>query len=272
MVVVSSVRAADIDLSGSKSEGAHLMKAYLAYAETGTDSLGTMSSSISDETESPFEADVVAALVRRGFEPVTQVGCGGFRIDLALKHPNRQGEFCLGIECDGATYHSSHTARDRDRIRQTMLEDLGWKIVRVWSTDWVRDPERQLQRIEAAYEMALAESGQSDLEPPCSDVLPLTLTPTLTVADEATASVTFDNINDVTESTIVATAIYVLQRTGTCPKDDLIRTISRELGFRRLGPRIRERLSESVDVLMADGRLQEVGGRVILKDLDPSSS
>lgn len=243
------------------------MKAYLAYAETGTDSLGILSSSIGDETESPFEADVAAALVRRGFEPVPQVGCGGFRIDLALKHPDRAGEFCLGIECDGATYHSSYTARDRDRIRQSMLEDLGWKIVRVWSTDWVRAPERQLQRIESAYQEALIESEGTAPTDAAHEVLPATLRPTLTLTEETTTTrVTFDNINDVPESTIEVTAAYILQRTGPCPKEDLIKTISRELGFRRLGPRIRQRLSVSVDALVIDKKLQEAGDRLILNN------
>lgn len=270
MVVVSSIRAADVDLSGSKSEGAHLLKAYLAYAETGTDSLGVLSSSIGDETESPFEADVAAALIRRGFEPVPQVGCGGFRIDLALKHPDRPGEFCLGIECDGATYHSSSTARDRDRIRQSMLEALGWKIVRVWSTDWVRDPERQLQRIELAYQDALVEAEEPALE----EITPEQIAPeaskpleaTLHFANETKTSVIFDNINDVPESTIEDIVARILQRTGPCAKEDLIRTVSRELGFRRLGQRIRERLSSSVAVLLHDEKLRDVGGRLAFND------
>jgi very-short-patch-repair endonuclease len=83
-----------------------------------------------------------------------QIGCGGFRIDLALVDPARPGRYLLGVECDGATYHSSATARDRDRLRQLVLEGLGWKICRVWSTDWVRDPGGQVARVLAAYARA----------------------------------------------------------------------------------------------------------------------
>ena len=124
----------------------------------------------------------------------------------------------------------------------------------------MRDPERQLKRIEAAYQEALSESEQPAPEPSATLT---TLTPTLTATEETTTSVTFDSINDVPESAIEATATYILQRTGPCPKEALIKTISRELGFRRLGPRIRERLSVSVDVLVIDEKLQEAGGRLI---------
>jgi very-short-patch-repair endonuclease len=73
------------------------------------------------------------------------------RIDLALVDPQRPGRYVLGIECDGATYHSSATARDRDRLRQEVLESLGWTICRIWSTDWVRDPRRQIAKVLDAY-------------------------------------------------------------------------------------------------------------------------
>ncbi|MEZ5941171.1 MAG: hypothetical protein R3C18_07255 [Planctomycetaceae bacterium] len=94
---VASVRA-DMDLSSGKSEGAHLLKAYLNYAEKGVDTLGLAMDEFVAEADSPFEAEVAEALIRRGLEPVPQVGCGGFRIDLALKHPERLGEFCLAVE------------------------------------------------------------------------------------------------------------------------------------------------------------------------------
>ncbi len=112
-----------MDLSGSTSIGAQLLKAYLEYAEHGVDSMSRTIVETQGECESPFEEEVAAALIRYGLEPVPQVGCGGFRIDLALKHPAHPGLYCLGIECDGATYHSSKTARDRDRIRQSILEN-----------------------------------------------------------------------------------------------------------------------------------------------------
>src|SRR5439155_21464394 len=83
-----------------------------------------------------------------------QVGCAGFFIDLAVVDPRQPGRYLLGIECDGATYHRARSARDRDRLRQAVLEGLGWRIHRIWSTDWYRNPERELKRVEEAIKKA----------------------------------------------------------------------------------------------------------------------
>lgn len=85
----------------------------------------------------------------------SQVGCSGFRIDLAIKHPKQKGQFAIGIECDGASYHSSRTARERDRLRQTILEDMGWTLYRIWSTDWIKDQKTQEQKLVNAIEKAI---------------------------------------------------------------------------------------------------------------------
>ena len=87
-----------------------------------------------------------------------QYGVAGYWIDFAAKHPMRRGEMVLAIEADGATYHSSATARQRDRLRQSHLENLGWDFCRIWSTDWFRDPETQVQRVVDAYAAAVAAS------------------------------------------------------------------------------------------------------------------
>ncbi|MHB1038499.1 MAG: DUF559 domain-containing protein [Pirellulales bacterium] len=113
----------------------------------------------------PFEAEVSHELSRQGLEVRHQVGCSGYRIDLALVDPQRPGRYVLGIECDGASYHSSVTARDRDRLRQEVLEGLGWKLCRIWSTDWVRDPQQQVQRVLNAYQTALGERADDHGEP-----------------------------------------------------------------------------------------------------------
>lgn len=105
-----------------------------------------------------------------GHEVHPQVGVAGFFIDLAVVDPTRKGRYLLGIECDGASYHSSRSARDRDRLRQAVLEDHGWIIHRVWSTDWFQRPEQQLRRIGEALERArgvLAERDRGEVaEPP----------------------------------------------------------------------------------------------------------
>ncbi len=123
-----------------------LLRNYLDFASRGIEALDAATTECADsENDSEFEAAVESALKSRGLDVRRQIGCSGFRIDLAVVHPNRPGRYVLGIECDGATYHSSATARDRDRLRQEILEDLGWTFCRIWSTDWVRNPERQNQ-------------------------------------------------------------------------------------------------------------------------------
>lgn len=147
VIVVSSIRAHDIDLARSQATGVRLLKNYLDFAERGPVALAAEARVSDADYESPFEASVGEAIKRAGHTVRLQVGVSSYRIDLAVVHPRQPGRFLLGIECDGATYHSSPTARDRDRLRQEILEGLGWQIHRVWSTDWIRDPASELKRI-----------------------------------------------------------------------------------------------------------------------------
>ena len=264
VVLVASVRAADMDLSGSTSAGAHLLKAYLEYAERGVDVLGKTVAETNAKCDSPFEEEVAAALVRHGLAPVSQVGCGGFRIDLALKHPESTGLYCLGIECDGATYHSSRTARDRDRIRQSILEELGWRICRIWSTDWIRNPDIQLQRILAAYEQASSMPLDAALVPGQRiDVDFDDLQPTL-VTQESTSVRTYQRIEDVPSDEIAETSIRILTRVGTIDWSDLLALMSRELGFARTGKKIRERFETVLQIQVKHSAIQRSGERVSL--------
>lgn len=268
LILVASVRAADMDLSGSTSQGSHLLKAYLEYAERGIDSLGRTTREIASECESPFEEEVASALIRHGIEPVPQVGCGGFRIDLGLKHPDRPGEFCLGIECDGATYHSSHTARDRDRLRQTVLEGLGWSIVRIWSTDWIRSPQKQLDRILVAFKSAASRydnkaidqsQRNGEQEPEIDGLMPIFL------QESQSTPVIFSRIEDVPEDVVIEKALLILKRSGATDRNDLIKLVARELGFERTGRKIRDRVDEALNRELRAGSVRQVGERVALQ-------
>lgn len=145
ITLVSSIVAGDIDLTRATSKGVKLLRDYLEYAASGGERLQGNSYTDALKFDSPFEEDVYHALVEQGYIIRTQVGCSGYRIDLGVVNNNRPGEFLLGIECDGASYHSSPTARDRDRLRQQVLERLGWKIHRIWSTDWFRNKPVQVR-------------------------------------------------------------------------------------------------------------------------------
>jgi very-short-patch-repair endonuclease len=146
VVVFASMLAEHINASPSSSWGVRALKGYLHFAQTGVLEQASFSGRPPD---SDFEVEVSDALRARGFETVAQVGVAGYYIDLAVKHPTKADTFLLGIECDGRTYHSGVTARDRDRLRQSILEGLGWKIHRIWSTDWFKASEREIDRIAA---------------------------------------------------------------------------------------------------------------------------
>jgi len=145
MRVFSSIRCDDINVAMTPSRGAKLLYDFLAYAESGR--LENPIAPLVAETESPFEAQVLEELTLRGLTLIPQVGSAGYRIDLGVLDPEQPGRYICGVECDGVAYHSSETARDRDRLRQQVLEDRGWIIHRIWSTDWFKDRSGQIDRI-----------------------------------------------------------------------------------------------------------------------------
>ena len=141
----------DIDLARTKSRGAMVLKRFLTFAETGV--LKPPSSTGAD-FDSPFEEDVARVVRNLGYVAEPQVGSAGFRIDLAVRHPEKAGQYMLAVECDGATYHSAVWARERDRLRQEVLEQMGWHFHRIWSTDWFHRRAAEIARLELALKNA----------------------------------------------------------------------------------------------------------------------
>jgi very-short-patch-repair endonuclease len=158
LLVFSGFRADQIDVGRTKAVGVHHLKAFLDFAERGADALPAQDEGSVGGLESPFEEAVAEELSRRGWHIVPQVGISGFRIDIGIKHPDKAGTYLAGVECDGATYHSSATARDRDKVREQVLRGLGWQIVRVWSTDWWFDCRGAADRMHQALCNLLDES------------------------------------------------------------------------------------------------------------------
>lgn len=141
MHIFSSMGTDDILVSERSSRGVKAFKDFLAYAETGYLHQPEHTGRAPD---SDFEIAVSNSLRDAGFETEPQVGVAGFYIDLAVIDPGKPGRFLMGIECDGATYHSAKSARDRDHLRQSVLERLGWRIHRIWSTDWFKNPQAEI--------------------------------------------------------------------------------------------------------------------------------
>ncbi|MBU4691531.1 DUF4011 domain-containing protein [Mycoplasma sp. ES3225-GEN-MYC] len=146
IVIITSLDASDIDLNRTDSRGVKFLKKYLEIAEYGIDKTVDYVNDF-NSFDSPFEEEVYRELTNAGYKLKTQVGCSGFRIDLAVVDPTNPNRFILGIECDGATYHSSKTSRDRDRLRQQVLNGRGWHIHRIWSTSWFTNKKAELNAI-----------------------------------------------------------------------------------------------------------------------------
>ncbi|MCY4431854.1 MAG: DUF3320 domain-containing protein, partial [Rhodospirillales bacterium] len=163
--IYSSIRAEDIDLHRTRAEGVRDLKAFLDYAERGSIALPAREEGSLGPAESPFEEAVAVSLRAKGWDVSTQIGVSGFRIDLGIVHPDRAGSYLCGIECDGARYHSSATARDRDKVRQSVLEGLGWRILRIWSTDWFKSRHSVTERIDRQIQHLLDEVRKSSESP-----------------------------------------------------------------------------------------------------------
>lgn len=271
--VFSSITADDIDLQRAKSRGAAAFKTFLRYAETGV--LDTPKPT-NRGYDSDFEKQVAKALEGHGCEVHCQVGTSGFFIDLAVVDPNRPGRYLLGIECDGATYHSSRSARDRDRLREAVLRDRGWRIHRVWSTDWFHRPEEQTQKILDAIEKAKLESETDEEPEPEASGAPGSETgveradsldgwnggavaawapPYVEALLEAPSGTPIHETSPFVLAQIVAS---VVEFEGPIHRDEIARRITSLWGLSRTGGRISDSVSEAIEsglrsgVLLAD--------------------
>ncbi|HEX2253963.1 MAG TPA: AAA domain-containing protein [Thermoanaerobaculia bacterium] len=254
MTLASSFSHREVDLNRSGSRGVELLKGYLEYAASGgrrlplLDTQGTV-------PPNHFESDVQAALANRGLRLVPQYGASHYRIDLVAMHPEETRPV-LAIECDGATYHSTAPARERDRLRQEHLQRLGWRFHRIWSTDWFFRREEEIDRAVSAYEDAVraceigGKRGRS--EPPQaqsttrSAASSIPLSPPPSARGPAPRLPRHGNISDYSDAHLLELAGWVASDRLLRPDDEMVREIFEQLPFRRLGPRIRQRLQATV--------------------------
>ena len=262
MTVVHSLRAEDIR---SPQPGARQLRRYLEYVRSPNRAFESEVTGVG-EPESPFEEAVLAALRQRGHRVDAQVGVSGYRIDLAIR--SEDGErYDLGIECDGFTYHSSPTARDRDWLRQQVLEGLGWRIHRVWSTTWVRDPETEIVAIEQALQRARAHRS----EPPPPSANPGFDEPSLAASAPAerdvpssspAAALLFDeyrqfedqartgDLLNVPLSELSALVRGIISVEQPVHIDTVIDRVRASYGAPRAGKRIRERVEQAIERIL----------------------
>ena len=242
MTVVSSFASADMDPNRLNAEGARMLKRYLEYAESSGASLGNMV--MEKPPLNPFEIDVRDQLTAAGIPVVAQYGCSGYWIDYAAEHPTKPGEMVLAIECDGATYHSAQTARDRDRLRQQHLERLGWRFHRIWSFDWFRSRETEVARAKAAYDSAVAAA---DAGPAAVATASAPIAASTTVRRGPRPRVRSGlPIGDYSMPELVTMVKWIESDTLLRTEEETLTELMRELGFKRRGPRIVEVLTAAI--------------------------
>ncbi|MFC7375411.1 DUF3320 domain-containing protein [Brachybacterium sp. GCM10030268] len=157
--VIASMDPAQIPISAN--ENVEYLRRYLEYADEGVSALAIRASVTGLDPESPFEDSVLSTIRRWGYTVEPQVGAAGYRIDIGVRHPELPGKFILGVECDGYQYHSAPAARDRDRLRDSILTGLGWTMHRIWGTSWYRHREQEEARLKKAIETAASGMSES---------------------------------------------------------------------------------------------------------------
>jgi hypothetical protein len=155
------VTAADIEGEELVNPGTYMLKRWLEYSASGVLDAGDVTPR---EPDSDFEIFVIEQIRSMGSTPVPQVGVAGYFIDIGVRHPDWPHGFILGVECDGASCHSAKSARDRDRLRQEVLENLGWQLHRIWSTDWFNNPQREAEKLRRAIAERIASLKTREAE------------------------------------------------------------------------------------------------------------
>ncbi|MEI7298546.1 DUF3320 domain-containing protein [Paraburkholderia tropica] len=267
IVIFSTLLPEQIDLSRVRAAGVRDLKNYLEFAIRGPRALVEQSMPTGREPDSPFERQVISALREKGWIVHPQVGVSGYRIDIGVVDPRAPGRYLLGVECDGAMYHSGATARDRDRLRQHVLEGLGWELYRIWSTDWWLNPEEPMRKLVARLEELVSTvptEGEPTVERPeeaaheeeshtlyadavsvVEPVAPAAQLPEYELAnlDKCNPDLFYESRS---MSTLAAQLIQVIQTEGPVSQAVVFKRVTRAWGLSRVGSRIEAHLSALV--------------------------
>ncbi|RDC65817.1 DUF3320 domain-containing protein [Adhaeribacter pallidiroseus] len=262
----------DIDLNRTPSRGVQAFKTFLTYAQNGY--LATEENIITPEVEAaPFEEIVYQALTNLGYQLKPKVGSAGFYVDFAAVDPQEPGRYVLGLECDGATYYSARSARDRDRLRQSVMESLGWQLYHVWSTDWFRNPEAELNRLVAAIEQAMGKKAISKTpgsspKPQPADALVPRDSPTNTEQKTGlplyqVANLSIKNGNkplpEVPVATLAEWVWQVVQAESPVHVTEVSRRIAEAAEVPKIGPRIKAALEAAVKFGLQQNAFRQQG-------------
>ena len=284
VTLVASLQPEDIDLARTTSNGTKLLKDYMLVARDGLKALNaTPIVNVDAQAESPFEEEVYRALTTltptlsqegRGSLPLTlhrQVGVSGYRIDLAVVDADQPGRYLLGIECDGATYHSAQTARDRDRLRQQVLEGLGWKLLRIWSRDWISDRAREIDRVLATIQALKQPTAPIDpaasptvnvetlLTPPPQPEAQVDLPTYVWPYKRAKVTAFGDDLGQAAPAMLAADVARVVKLEGPVHVDEVFDRIMDAWGVTRAGRRISAVLTQAIELAAQAKQIDQRG-------------
>lgn len=240
MTLVTSFSAEDVAPDGHSSAGYRLMYQFIRFVASGGNSLTDGTSRVT--SLNPFEIDIKTRLEDAGLVLDPQVGVGGYRIDFAARHPDSPGRHVLAIEADGAAYHSGHIARERDRLRQELLERRGWRFHRIWSTDWFNNADGEVKRRVDAFTTALSHATPVLAQP--NEVPTWREGSTQRKLPQPTFE-RYDSITDYSTGTLVELVRYIRSDDVLRSAEEEQRLVLRELGFSKLGSRIQAAISRA---------------------------
>jgi very-short-patch-repair endonuclease len=262
--LVTSVTGTEPEFAASLNERVHHFQRYLDYAARGPVALAIDVGEDGLDAESPFEEEVIRTIRSWGYEVKPQVGTAGYRVDIGVWHPSLAGRFAIGIECDGRMYHSSRVARDRDRLRQEVLERLGWRIYRVWGTAWYRHRREEEERLRAAIEEAVAggvlsirtrtRASSDNRRDETFELVPLDVAPSwsvpyvVAVPQQPRSRVEMHTPEALRD--LQRMILEVVEVEGPIEDELLLRRIREAWGVGRSGHRIRENFDYAVRILV----------------------
>ncbi len=287
-VIFSNFRSKDLHLTSSSPFGLRAFKEFLEYAENKT--LGK-SDLAQDASTAAFEDSVYEFLRDNGYHVHRQVGCAGFRVDLAIEDPDYPGRYQLGITFDGPMYQTSRVARDRDRLRQQVLKGLGWKLLRIWSTDWYRNRSEVQKRLLASIEGLMSEERfHEKIIPPVIEEEPeeelqeetiefqeetvtdfededntLEEIPEYKICEDPGVKITGD-IHSQPVGDVAHAVMKVVEEEGPIHYDEVVRRVRILWGLSRAGRRVKDVLNEAINLGVLDGQIIQKGNFLYYKD------
>lgn len=251
MTVLSAFSHHDMDpnqTAATRNRGPELLRRYLEFVDLGGEIGGRQHTGVE---LNGLERSVLRAIQQQGINAVPQWGVSGYRIDLALAHPDQPGRMVLAVETDGHSYHQAHSARDRDRLRQQHLERLGWEFHRIWSTDWYVDPAGQTAQLVARWKQAVDRADRAAKAPPAPAAPHRVNEPSSPPAPRRSPRPQIPSglkITEYTRDQLVRICAWLVSDQLQRDRDERLQEAMTELGFRKRGSIILQRLTEALDI------------------------